>query len=57
MVYVKMYSYMKVYILYKVNKIIFYYVYIYVYVFDLFCVGCKFVLDWVLEILLLCLLW
>lgn len=55
MVYVKMYSYMKVYILYKVNKIIIYYVYINV--FYLFCVGCKFVLDWVLEILLLCLLW
>lgn len=43
MAYVKMHSYMKAYISYKVNKTTFYYAYIYA--LDLSCVGRKFALD------------
>lgn len=39
MAYVKMHSYMKAYISYKVNKTTFYYAYIHVYALDLSCVG------------------
>lgn len=53
MAYVKMHSYMKAYISYKVNKTAIYYAYINV--LDLSCVGRKFALDSALEILLLCL--
>lgn len=43
MAYVKMHSYMKAYISYKVNKTTIYYAYIYV--LDLSCIGRKFALD------------